>query len=153
MKNIDEHFMKIALKEANKALLKEEIPIGCVIVDENNKIIARGHNIKEQKEDVSAHAEILAIREAGKKRNNWRLNGCTIYITLEPCLMCASAIMQARLSRVVFGAREDNTGAFGSKYNILELENQILDVKKGVLGDESKRLLQGFFQNRRKKSK
>lgn len=153
MKNIDEHFMKIALKEANKALLKEEIPIGCVIVDENNKIIARGHNIKEQKEDVSAHAEILAIREAGKKRNNWRLNGCTIYITLEPCLMCASAIMQARLSRVVFGAREDNTGAFGSKYNILELENQILDVKKDVLGDESKRLLQGFFQNRRKKSK
>lgn len=153
MKNIDEHFMKIALKEANKALLKEEIPIGCVIVDENNKIIARGHNIKEQKEDVSAHAEILAIRKAGKKRNNWRLNGCTIYITLEPCLMCASAIMQARLSRVVFGAREDNTGAFGSKYNILELENQILDVKKDVLGDESKRLLQGFFQNRRKKSK
>ena len=115
MQNIDEHFMKIALKEANKALLKEEIPIGCVIVDENNKIIARGHNIKEQKEDVSAHAEILAIRKAGKKRNNWRLNGCTIYITLEPCLMCASAIMQARLSRVVFGAREDNTGAFGSK--------------------------------------
>ncbi len=153
MKNIDEHFMKIALKEANKALLKEEIPIGCVIVDENNKIIARGHNIKEQKEDVSAHAEILAIRKAGKKRNNWRLNGCTIYITLEPCLMCASAIIQARLSRVVFGAREDNTGAFGSKYNILELENQILDVKKDVLGDESKRLLQGFFQNRRKKSK
>lgn len=153
MKNIDEHFMKIALKEANKALLKEEIPIGCVIVDENNKIIARGHNIKEQKEDVSAHAEILAIRKAGKKRNNWRLNGCTIYITLEPCLMCASAIIQARLSRVVFGAREENTGAFGSKYNILELENQILDVKKDVFGEESKQLLQGFFQNRRKKSK
>lgn len=146
----DEEFMKLALKEAKKALLINEIPIGCVIVDENNQIIAKAHNIKYKNHDASAHAEILAIRKAGKKRNDWRLDGCTMYVTVEPCLMCASCILQSRISRLVFGLREEESGGFGSKYDILEKEIFNFDVKKDVLADESKQLLQGFFKNRRK---
>lgn len=146
----DEEFMKLALKEAKKALLINEIPIGCIIVDENNQIIAKAHNIKYKNHDASAHAEILAIRKAGKKRNDWRLDGCTIYVTVEPCLMCASCILQSRISRLVFGLREEESGGFGSKYDILEKEIFNFDVKKDVLADESKQLLQGFFKNRRK---
>ena len=146
----DEEFMKLALKEAKKALLINEIPIGCIIVDENNQIIAKAHNIKYKNHDASAHAEILAIRKAGKKRNDWRLNGCTMYVTVEPCLMCASCILQSRISRLVFGLREEESGGFGSKYDILEKEIFNFDVKKDVLADESKQLLQGFFKNRRK---
>lgn len=146
----DEEFMKLALKEAKKALLINEIPIGCIIVDENNQIIAKAHNIKYKNHDASAHAEILAIRKAGKKRNDWRLDGCTMYVTVEPCLMCASCILQSRISRLVFGLREEESGGFGSKYDILEKEIFNFDVKKDVLADESKQLLQGFFKNRRK---
>ena len=146
----DEEFMKLALKEAKKALLINEIPIGCIIVDENNQIIAKAHNIKYKNHDPSAHAEILAIRKAGKKRNDWRLDGCTMYVTVEPCLMCASCILQSRISRLVFGLREEESGGFGSKYDILEKEIFNFDVKKDVLADESKQLLQGFFKNRRK---
>lgn len=146
----DEEFMKLALKEAKKALLINEIPIGCIIVDENNQIIAKTHNIKYKNHDASAHAEILAIRKAGKKRNDWRLDGCTMYVTVEPCLMCASCILQSRISRLVFGLREEESGGFGSKYDILEKEIFNFDVKKDVLADESKQLLQGFFKNRRK---
>ena len=146
----DEEFMKLALKEAKKAHLINEIPIGCIIVDENNQIIAKAHNIKYKNHDASAHAEILAIRKAGKKRNDWRLDGCTMYVTVEPCLMCASCILQSRISRLVFGLREEESGGFGSKYDILEKEIFNFDVKKDVLADESKQLLQGFFKNRRK---
>ncbi len=146
----DEEFMKLALKEAKKALLINEIPIGCIIVDENNQIIAKAHNIKYKNHDASAHAEILAIRKAGKKRNDWRLDGCTMYVTVEPCLMCASCILQSRISRLVFGLREEESGGFGSKYDILEKEIFNFDVKKDVLAGESKQLLQGFFKNRRK---
>ncbi len=146
----DEEFMKLALKEAKKALLINEIPIGCIIVDENNQIIAKAHNIKYKNHDASAHAEILAIRKAGKKRNDWRLDGCTMYVTVEPCLMCTSCILQSRISRLVFGLREEESGGFGSKYDILEKEIFNFDVKKDVLADESKQLLQGFFKNRRK---
>lgn len=146
----DEEFMKLALKEAKKALLINEIPIGCIIVDENNQIIAKAHNIKYKNHDASAHAEILAIRKAGQKRNDWRLDGCTMYVTVEPCLMCASCILQSRISRLVFGLREEESGGFGSKYDILEKEIFNFDVKKDVLADESKQLLQGFFKNRRK---
>ena len=146
----DEEFMKLALKEAKKALLINEIPIGCIIVDENNQIIAKTHNIKYKNHDASAHAEILAIRKAGKKRNDWRLDGCTMYVTVEPCLMCASCILQSRIARLVFGLREEESGGFGSKYDILEKEIFNFDVKKDVLADESKQLLQGFFKNRRK---
>ena len=146
----DEEFMKLALKEAKKALLINEIPIGCIIIDENNQIIAKAHNIKYKNHDASAHAEILAIRKAGKKRNDWRLDGCTMYVTVEPCLMCASCILQSRISRLVFALREEESGGFGSKYDILEKEIFNFDVKKDVLADESKQLLQGFFKNRRK---
>ena len=144
-----EKFMKEALKEAMKAYNKLEIPVGAVIV-KDGKIVSRAHNVKEEKKDTTKHAEILAIRKAGKKRNDWRLDGCTMYVTVEPCLMCASCILQSRISRLVFGLREEESGGFGSKYDILEKEIFNFDVKKDVLADESKQLLQGFFKNRRK---
>lgn len=141
--------MEEAIKEALKAEKNEEVPIGCVIVDEDGKIIARAHNEKEEKEDVSAHAEILCLKKAAKKRANWRLNGCSIYVTLEPCLMCASAIFQARISKVVIAADEINTGAFGSRYDIRDLENADFEVIKGVLKEKAKGILVDFFKNRR----
>lgn len=150
MEKNDIYFMKLALKEAKKALKIEEVPIGCVIVDENNKVISKGYNKKEKLKDVSAHAEILAIKKASKKLSNWRLNDCTIYVTLEPCSMCASAILQARFKRVIIGAKEDNSGAFGTKFNLKELENKNIDITFGILENECLNILQDFFKNRRK---
>ena len=103
MGNIDEYFMNIALKEANKAFRREEVPVGAIIVL-NGKIIARGHNLRELKGDITKHAELIAIKRANRKIKDWRLNDCTIYITLFPCSMCASAIVQSRIKRVVIGA-------------------------------------------------
>ena len=120
MENKDDiFFMKEALKEANKAYLKEEVPVGCVIVYKN-EIIARAHNTRHKNKSALDHAEILAIKKANKKLNAWMLDGATIYVTLEPCLMCAGAIFQSRIKRVVYAASEPKFGAFGS---ILDLSN------------------------------
>ena len=114
--------MKLALKEADKALLKDEVPIGCVIV-KDDKVIARSHNIKESTHNPMGHAEIIAISKACKKLQNWRLEDCDIYITLEPCIMCTGAIIQSRIKNIYFGAYDPKGGALGSSINVLEANN------------------------------
>lgn len=145
----DNYFMNLALNEAKKAYQHDEVPIGCVLVDENGRVIARAYNRKEELEDISAHAEILALRKAAKKRANWRLNNCSIYITLEPCLMCASAILQSRIKRVVFAAKEENSGAFGTHIDILSVEKSPVFVVGGIKEKEAKELIQKFFKEKR----
>ncbi len=150
MKN-DAYFMKIALKEALKAYKIGEVPVGCILVDENNKIVAKAYNKKEKLNDVTGHAEILCIKKASKKIGDWRLNNLTMYVTLEPCLMCSSAIIQSRIKRVVFGAYESNTGAALSRIHAFKLENSPCLVDGGVLLEESKNLIQSFFKEKRNK--
>ena len=117
----EEKYIKLALKEAQKALLKDEVPIGCVIV-KDDKIISRGHNLRETKNDVTKHAEIVAIEKACKKLGSWRLVDCEIYVTLEPCQMCAGAIVQSRLGKVVIGSMNPKAGCAGSVINLLQMK-------------------------------
>ena len=124
-----EKFMKEAIKEAKKAYGKLEVPIGAVIV-KNGKIIARGHNQKEEKADTTMHAEIIAIKKASKKIGAWRLNGCEMYVTLEPCPMCAGAIINARLDKIYIGTMDEKNGACGSVTNVLEEYKQNYNVQK-----------------------
>ncbi len=150
MKDFKEKFMKKALKEAEKAYDKLEVPIGAVIV-KDNKIIARAHNLKEEKQSTIKHAEIIAIEKASKKLKNWRLNECEMYVTLEPCSMCAGAILNSRIKKIYIGAIDERTGACGSKINILqnkELDTSC-DIEIGILADECKDLLQDFFKKLR----
>ncbi len=148
----DEHdyYMGEALAEARKALEQGEVPIGAVIVWEN-KIIARGHNLKEKLKDATAHAEILAIRAAGVVLDSWRLLDCTLYVTIEPCPMCAGAMLQARLPHLVFGARDKKAGAVGSLYNLVQDKrfNHYLEVLEGVRAEEAIALMREFFRARR----
>ena len=152
MKNIDKKYMKLALQEAQKAAQKEEIPIGAVIV-KNDQVIGRGHNLKEKNTDPILHAEIIAIRQAADFMSSWRLEDCTIYVTLEPCSMCAGALIQARIDKLVFGAFDPKGGACGSLYNLVQDDrfNHQIEVKSGVLADESSKLLKEFFAQLRKK--
>lgn len=146
-----EEFMKEALKEAKKAYRKLEVPVGAVIV-KNGEIIAKAHNQKETKFDTTKHAEILAIQKASKKLNSWRLLDCDMYVTLEPCSMCAGAMIQARVRKVYIGAADEKTGAVGSVLNLLtdyKFNHQVL-FEKGILENECKDLLQNFFQDLRK---
>ena len=150
MKDFKEKFMKKALKEAEKAYDKLEVPIGAVIV-KDNKIIARAHNLKEEKQSTIKHAEIIAIEKASKKLKNWRLNECEMYVTLEPCSMCAGAILNSRIKKIYIGAIDERTGACGSKINILQ-NNELdtsCDIEIGILADECKDLLQDFFKKLR----
>ena len=151
---MQEKFMKEALKEAKKAYKKLEVPVGCVIV-KDGKIIARAHNIKEMKNDTTKHAEILAIQKASKKLNTWRLTGCTMYVTLEPCVMCAGAMIQSRLDKVVFGTVDEKTGACGTVLNVLQdyKFNHIVEIEKGIMEKECKGILQDFFKELREKKK
>ena len=146
----DERWMREALRQAQAAAGHNEIPVGAVVVIDN-EVIGAGHNCPVSLTDPTAHAEIQALRDACNKVGNYRLPGATLYATLEPCLMCAGAILQARLCRVVFGARDEKAGAVGSTANLLQspLANHQCEVKAGVLGDESTRLLQAFFAARR----
>ena len=141
-----------ALKEAKKAFEKEEAPVGAVIV-KDGKIIARGHNQRENLGDPTAHAEILAIREASAKLGRWRLSDCDIYVTLEPCSMCAGAIVLARIHRLIFGTKDPKAGAVGSLMNLLNDQrlNHQVEVKNGILTEECSVLLKNFFASRRKK--
>ena len=149
--NNDLKFMKEALKEARKAYIKDEVPVGAVII-KDDKIIARAHNIKELKQDTTKHAEIIAIQKASKKLNTWRLAGCTMYVTLEPCVMCTGALIQSRIDKLVIGTMDEKTGACGSVLNILEdyKFNHVVEVKNKVMETECKEILQEFFKNLRK---
>ena len=146
----DEDFMKIALEEANKALAEDEVPIGAVLVREG-RILSSTHNSPIACHDASAHAEMLAIRKACEATGNYRLTGAALYVTLEPCVMCAGAILQARLTRVIFGARDPKAGAVISLYHILNdnrLNHQV-DVTEGILQAECAEILSRFFKEKR----
>jgi len=146
----DTKYMKLAIKEAQKALQNDEVPIGCVIV-QDDKIIARAYNNRNKSRLATAHAEITAINKACRKVGDWRLNNCTIYITLEPCPMCAGAIFNARIGRVVFGASEPAGGAFGGAIDLssCNLVNHKLVVTSGIMRDECASLLSNFFSKKR----
>ena len=148
----DEKYMKEAIKEAKKAYKLKEVPIGCVIVY-HGKIIGRGYNRRNTDKSTLSHAEITAIRKASKYIGDWRLEGCTLYVTLEPCQMCSGAIIQARIDKVVMGAMNPKAGCGGSLLNILENEsfNHQAEVIRGVLEEECGSLLTEFFKELRKK--
>ena len=146
----DQRFMRAAIDAAEIAEGNGDVPIGAVIVCEN-RIIARAYNQREQLADPTAHAEIIALTQAAASFENWRLHGCTIYVTLEPCPMCAGALVLARLDRLVFGCEDPKTGACGSLYNIVEDKrlNHRLNVTSGVLAEKCSEQLQSFFQQKR----
>ncbi|MBR1758109.1 MAG: tRNA adenosine(34) deaminase TadA [Lachnospiraceae bacterium] len=150
----DERYMKEAIRQAKKAAAIYDVPIGCVIVYEG-KIIARGYNRRNADKSTLAHAEILAIKKAMKKIGDWRLEDCTIYITLEPCQMCAGAIVQARIPRVVIGAMNPKAGCGGSILNILEMPqfNHQCEVERGVLGEECSEMMSEYFKDLRIRKK
>ncbi len=146
--------MKEAIKEAIKAYEKLEVPVGAIIV-KDGKIIARAHNVKEQKTDTTKHAEILAIQKASKKLQNWRLNNCQMYVTLEPCPMCAGALIQSRIEKVYIGAMDPKAGACGSVLNLLKdyTFNHKVEIETKILKTECEDLLKKFFKELRKTKK
>ena len=150
----DEKYMKIAIKQAKKAFSIGEVPIGAVIV-KDNKIIAYGYNKRETKQNALLHAELVAIDKACKKLGSWRLPGCTLYVTLEPCAMCGGAIINSRIGRVVYGAFDKRFGALGSVCNLLEMPfNHKAEITSGVMQEECLSIIQDFFaQLRKQKSK
>ena len=143
-------FMKQALEEAQKAMKKDEVPVGAVVVYKD-KVIAKAYNLRETLQDATAHAELLAISQACKEMGTWRLIDCTLYVTLEPCPMCAGAIILSRLDRVVYGAKDPKTGACGSLLNLPADErfNHKPEITAGVLADECSALLKNFFHAKR----
>lgn len=149
-----EKFMKEALKEARKAYEKLEVPVGCVIV-KDGKIIARAHNLKETKQDTTKHAEIIAIQKASKKLNAWRLLDCDMYITLEPCSMCAGAIINSRIRKVYIGTMDQKTGAAGSVLDLFKdfTFNHKVEIESGILKEECEEILKKFFKELRKSKK
>lgn len=151
---IDEKYMKEAIKQAKKAALLGEVPIGCIIVYEG-KVIARGYNRRIIDKNVLSHAEIIAIRKACKKMGDWRLEGCTMYVTMEPCPMCAGAIVQARIPTVVIGCMNPKAGCAGSVLDMLHEDgfNHQVETRDGVLGEECSQMLKSFFKELRNKKK
>ena len=146
---MEEKFMKLALKEAKKAYDKGEVPVGAVIV-KNGEVISRAHNLKEIKNDTTNHAELLAIKKASKKLNSWRLTDCEMYVTLEPCPMCAGAIINSRLDRVVYGAKDPKAGSCESVINLFDLPyNHKPFVSRGILEEECSSILTEFFKKLR----
>lgn len=148
--NQEEKFMKAAIREAKKAEKIQEVPIGCVIVFED-KIIARGYNRRNIDKNTLAHAELSAIKKASRKMGDWRLEGCTMYVTLEPCQMCAGAIVQSRMDKVVIGSMNPKAGCAGSVLNLLQIPafNHQVELKKGVLEEECSQMLSDFFRKLR----
>ncbi|MCX4325889.1 MAG: tRNA adenosine(34) deaminase TadA [Lachnospiraceae bacterium] len=153
-KPFDKKYMKEALKQAKKAAAIGEVPIGCVIVYQD-KIIARGYNRRNTEKSTLAHAEIIAVKKAGKKLGDWRLEGCTMYVTLEPCPMCAGAIVQARIPRVVIGAMNPKAGCAGSIIDLLQERqfNHMAEKTTGVLLEECSSIMKEFFKDLREKKK
>lgn len=152
--NSDELFMWEAIKEAYKARKKDEVPIGCVIV-KDNQMIARAHNLRESKQKSTSHAEILAIEQANEIVGSWRLENCTLYVTLEPCPMCAGAILLSRVERVVYGAADPKGGSVDSCMKMYDVSgwNHYPKVCSGILKDECSTLLKEFFAMKRKQKK
>ncbi len=149
---VDITFMTLALDEAKKALALGEIPVGAIVINDNGEVVGAGYNTVEQNHCQSYHAEANAIKEACSKLQDWRLNGCTLYVTLEPCLMCINLIGLSRCERVVFGARSPVFGYSLDKEGTLEVyKNTIKEIKEGVLADEAAALLQDFFKLKREK--
>ena len=149
MNNKDELYMLEALKEAEKAYEIGEVPVGCVIV-KDDEIIGRGYNVREKSQSVFSHAEVIAIEKACNNLKSWRLEGCDIYVTLEPCLMCSGAIISARINRLIYGAKEPKFGAHQSILNAFEYDfNHKTKVVSGVLAEKSNKLLKSFFRNLR----
>lgn len=147
----DAEYMALALEEAKKAAEIEEVPIGAIIV-KDGKIVSSAYNLREKNRDATAHAELLCIKKACEALGGWRLFGCTLYVTLEPCAMCAGAIINSRIDRVVFGAYDLKAGSFGSLVNLAEYPyNHKPQICGGVLANESEELLQNFFKELRKR--
>lgn len=144
--------MQAALEEAQKAYDLKEVPIGAIVIKDGS-IIGRGHNLKEMRKDSTAHAEIIALQQASAFLGNWRLSGCELYVTLEPCPMCAGAIQQARIERIFFGAYDEKAGCCGSLYNIPEDSrfNHQVEVIGGILEQQCSWILKDFFQHKRQK--
>ena len=149
----DRFYMREALQEAERAGELGEIPIGAVLVNAAGDIVSRGHNMRETWQDATAHAEVVAIREACRLLGRWRLSGCTLYVTVEPCPMCAGALVMSRVERVVYGCPDSKAGAAESLFNIVNFPalNHQLAVTAGVLEDDCIGVLQRFFQKKRKK--
>ena len=147
-------YMKAALKEAEKAMAIDEVPIGCVIVL-NDKIIAKAHNIRESKQNPVGHAEVLAIQKASQKLNSWRLENCELYVTVEPCIMCAGAIIQSRIKKVYYGANDLKGGAFGSSIDVLQAKNinHHPEIYPGIMKEECSNLVTNYFKSKRAKKK
>ena len=144
-------FMKAALNEAKKAAAKNEVPVGAVVVFQD-KIIARAHNLRESKQLIEAHAEFLAMKKAAKKIGSWRLEDCDIYVTMEPCPMCAGAMIQSRISHLYYAVDDPKAGVVNSMMKIFEFPfNHHVNVESGILADESRTLIQDFFKKLRKK--
>jgi len=152
--SLDEQYMRIAIDQARIAEENGDVPIGAVII-RNGQIIAKAYNQREQLQDPTAHAEIIALTQAAAALENWHLNGCTMYVTLEPCCMCAGALVLARIDRLVYGRDDPKTGAIKSLYNIVQDKhlNHRVEVTSGVLADECGALLQDFFTRRRNENK
>lgn len=150
----DEKFMKEALKQAKKAYAIDEVPIGCVIV-QNGKIIARGYNRRNIDKNTLAHAELSAIRKASKKTGDWRLEDCDLYVTLEPCQMCAGAIVQSRMRRVIIGSMNPKAGCAGSVLNLLQMQqfNHQVEITRGVLEETCSSMLSAFFRELRQRKR
>ncbi|NIP32149.1 MAG: tRNA-specific adenosine deaminase [Candidatus Dadabacteria bacterium] len=148
---LDQKFMSLAFEEAKKARLVNEVPIGSIIVDKNKKVLSQSYNLRETLQDPTAHAEILAIREASLKLKTWRLTDTTIYVTLEPCAMCMGAIISSRIKRVVFGARDEKAGALISNYQLglNDNLNHKVETTQGILESECSNILKEFFRDLR----
>lgn len=148
-----EKFMKEAIKEAMKARAKKEVPIGAIIV-KNGKIISRGYNLRESRQNSLKHAEIIAIDKACKKTNNFRLEDCDLYVTVEPCLMCAGAIVQSRIRKVYFGTRDEKYGVVTSVANAFEIKsNHKVEFQEGICKHECEKIMQDFFKELRRRKK
>lgn len=154
MADTDEKYMREAVRQAKKAYAIGEVPIGCVIVYQD-KIIGRGYNRRTVDKNTLAHAELIAIRKASRKMGDWRLEGCTMYVTLEPCQMCSGAIVQSRMERVVIGCMNPKAGCAGSILNLLQMEefNHRVDITTEVLGEECSQMMKGFFRELREKKR
>lgn len=150
--NLDEKYMRIALKEAQNAVILDEVPVGAVIV-KDGKILAKGHNLREKSNDPTSHAEINAIRKACKKLNSWRLEGATIYVTVEPCSMCAGTLLQCRIARIVYGTTDPKGGAIESSLELFKAKNinHHPEIIGGVLKEECSQLISSYFKSKRKK--
>ncbi len=146
MNDYDKKYMETAIQEAQKS--GEDVPVGAVLVYKN-KIIAKAHNRKEKDKEATAHAEILVIKQASKKLGDWRLNNTVLYVTLEPCPMCAAAILYSRIPKIIFGAYDSLYGAFGSTINMCDLIKFNPEIKKGILEEECSNLIKNFFKTKR----